>query len=73
VYEVSKTGGVQTQMAIMEKKLDMIMKAMANHSIALVQQVAQVEVCAIFSHSNHTTKTCPMSSIAGQEQVNFVG
>jgi hypothetical protein len=51
----------------MEKTLDVLVKAMTNHSSAHVQQVTQVKVCAIFSHIDHTTKTCPMFSIVDQE------
>jgi hypothetical protein len=36
-------------MAAMEKKLDMLVKAMTNHSSAPIQQVTQVELCAICS------------------------
>jgi hypothetical protein len=51
----------------MEKKLDMLVKAMTSHSNAPIQQVTQVKVCAICSHIDHTTKTCPMFSIVDQE------
>ena len=37
-------------MVAMEKKLDMLMKAMTSHSSAPVQQVTQIKVCAISSH-----------------------
>jgi hypothetical protein len=70
---VNTNGGVQTQMATMERKLDMIVKSMTTHNISPIQQIAQVEVCAICSHSNHTTETCPMSSFTNQEQTNYVG
>jgi hypothetical protein len=33
----------------------------------------QVEVCAICSHSDHTTETCLMFSFIDQEQANYVG
>ena len=36
------------------------------------KQVLRAEVCAICSHSDHTTETCPMSSFADKEQVNYV-
>jgi hypothetical protein len=62
VYEVNINGRVQTQMATMERKLDMLVKALTTHKISHIQQTAQVEVCAIYSHSDHTTETCPMSS-----------
>jgi hypothetical protein len=67
IHKESTNGGVQARMAVMEKKLDMFVKAMTNHSIALAQQVTQVEVCAICSHIDHTIETCSMSSIADQE------
>jgi hypothetical protein len=54
-------------------KLDMLVRAMSTHNISQVQQVAKVEVCAICSHSNHITKTCPMSSFTEQEHANYVG
>jgi hypothetical protein len=46
---------------------------MTTHNISPIQQIAQVEVCAICSHSYHTTETCPMSSFTDQEQLNYVG
>jgi hypothetical protein len=38
-----------------------------------IQQIAQIEVCAICSQFDHTTETCPMSSSTDQEQANYVG
>jgi hypothetical protein len=73
VYEVNRNNGVQTQMATLEGKLDMLVKVMTTHNISPVQQIAQVEVCAICSHSDHTTETCPMFSFTDQEQANYVG
>lgn len=73
VYEVSTNDGVQSQMAAMEKKLDILVKAMSAQNISQVQQVAKIEVCAICSHSNHTTETCPMSCFTDHEQANYVG
>jgi hypothetical protein len=49
VYEVNINGGVQNQMATMERKLDMLVKAMTTHGILPIQQIAQIEVCAICS------------------------
>jgi len=72
VYEVNINGGIRTQMATMERKLDMLVKVMTTHNISLIQQIAQVEVCAICSHFDHTTETCPMSSFKDQEQANYV-
>jgi len=68
---VNDNNGVQTQMATMERKLDMLVKVMTSHNISPIQQITQVEVCAICSHSYHTTETCPMSSFTDQEQVNY--
>jgi hypothetical protein len=67
IHEECTNSGIQAQMTAMEKKLDMLMKAMTSHSSAPVQQVTQVEVCAICSHIDHTSKTCPMFSIVDQE------
>jgi hypothetical protein len=53
VYEVNINGGVQNQMATMERKLDMLIKAMTTHNISPIQQIAQLDVCAICSHSDH--------------------
>jgi len=72
VYEVNINGGFRTQMATMERKLDMLVKAMTTHNISLIQQIAQVKVRAICSHFEHTTETCPMSSFIDQEQANYV-
>jgi len=49
----------------------MLVKVMTTHNISPIQQIAQVEVCAICSHSDHTTETCPMFSFTDQEQANF--
>jgi hypothetical protein len=64
---------VQTQMDTLERKLDMLVKVMTTHNISSIQQIAQVEVCAICSHSDHTTETCPMFSFTDQEKANYVG
>jgi hypothetical protein len=73
VYEVNINGGVQNQMAAMERKLDMLIKAMTTHNILPIQHIAQLEVCAICSHSDHTIETCPMFSFTDQEYANYVG
>jgi hypothetical protein len=73
VYEVNGNNGVQTQMATLKRKLDMLVKVMTTHNISHIQQVAQVEVCVICSHSDHTTETCPMFLVTDQEQANYVG
>jgi hypothetical protein len=67
IHEESTNGGIQAQMAALEKKLDMLVKAMTSHSSPFVQQVTQVEVCTICSHIDHTTKMCPMLSIVDHE------
>jgi hypothetical protein len=67
IHEENTNGGIQAQMAAMEKKLDMLMKAMINHMSTPVQQVTQVKVCAICSHIDHTTKTYPIFSIVDHE------
>jgi hypothetical protein len=67
IHEENTNGGVQTQMATMERKLDMLVKTMTGHNISHVRQIAQVGVCAICSHLDHITETCPMSSIIYQE------
>lgn len=59
IYEVNDNNGVQNQMATMERKLDMLIKAMTTHNISPIQHIAQLEVCAICSHFYHTTKNCP--------------
>jgi hypothetical protein len=72
VYEVNGNNKIQTQMATLERKLDMLVKVMTTHNISPIQQIAQVEVCAICSHSDHTTETCPMFSFTDEEQANYV-
>jgi hypothetical protein len=66
IHEEITNGGVQTQMATMERKLDTLVKAMTSHNVSPVRQIAQVDVCAICSHLDHTIET-PMSSIVDQE------
>jgi hypothetical protein len=55
------------------RKLDMLVKVMTTHNISPIQQIAQVEVCAICSHSDHTTETCPMFSFTDQEKAKYLG
>jgi hypothetical protein len=73
MYEVNTNGGVQNQFATMERKLDMIVKAMATQYISPIQQVTPLQVCSICSHSDHATETCPLYSFVDQEQANYVG
>jgi hypothetical protein len=63
-YEVNLNDGSQNQMATMEWKLDTIVKAMTTKNISPSQQAAQLEVCAICSHSDHSTETCPLYPFA---------
>jgi hypothetical protein len=67
MHEESTNGGVQTQMSTMERKLDMIVKAMTSHNFFPIQQIAQVKVCTICSHLDHTNEMCPMFSIVDQK------
>ena len=66
-------GGSPNQMATMDIKLDMTVKAMALQNISPSQQVAPLQVCTICSQFDHTTDTCPLYSSADQEQANYVG
>ena len=59
-------------MATVVRMLDMIIKVMTTHSIDPDLQVAQVNVCAICSHFEHITETCPMFSFADQELANYM-
>jgi hypothetical protein len=56
MYEVNINNGVQNHMATMERKLDMLVKAMTSQNIFPIRQIAQVEVYAICFHSDHTTE-----------------
>ena len=56
-----------------DRKLDMIVKAMALQNISPSQQAAPLQVCSICSQFDHTTNTCPLYSSADQEQANYVG
>jgi hypothetical protein len=69
---VNGNNEIQTQMATMERKLDMLMKVMTTYNISPIQQIAQVEVCVIYSHFDHTIETCPIFSFIDQEQANYV-
>ena len=73
MYEVNMIGGSSNQMATVDKKLDMIVKAMALQNISPSQQAASLQVCAICSQFDHTTDTCPLYSSVDQEQANYVG
>jgi hypothetical protein len=59
-------------MAIVDRKLDMIVKAMALQNISPSQQAAPLQVCAICSQFDHTTDACPLYSSVDQEQANYV-
>jgi hypothetical protein len=73
MYEVNLNGGSPNQMAVVERKLDMIVKAMSAQNISPSQQAAPLQVYAICSHFDHTTETCPLYSSIDQEQANYVG
>jgi hypothetical protein len=73
MHEVNPNGGSPSHMAIVDKKLDMIVKAMALQNISPSQQAAPIQVCAICSQFDHTTDTCPLYSSLDQEQANYVG
>jgi hypothetical protein len=73
MYEVNLNGESLNQMAVMERKLDMIVKAIFAQNISPSQQAAQIQVCAVCSQFDHTTETCPLYSSVDQEQVNYVG
>ena len=66
-------------MTNVDKKLDMIVKAMTLQSISPFQnispsqQAAQIQVCAVCSQFDHTTNTCPLYSSTDKEQANYVG
>ncbi|XP_062006006.1 uncharacterized protein LOC133723206 [Rosa rugosa] len=62
VYEVDS----RNQMVAVERKIDMLMNALANGIKATPQ------VCSICSYSDHTTDRCPMSAMS-EEQVNYMG
>jgi hypothetical protein len=67
VYEVNPNGGSPSHMAIVDRKLDMIVKAMALQNISPSQQAAPIQVCAICSQFDHTTDTCLLYSSVDQE------
>jgi hypothetical protein len=73
LYEVNLNGRSPSHMVAMDRKLDMIVKAMALQNISPSQQAAPPQVCAIYSQFDHTTDTCPLYSSADQEQANYVG
>jgi hypothetical protein len=73
MYEVNTNSGVTNQMDVLQKTLSMLVNTMTIQNISLVQQAAQLQVCAICSHFDHTTQTCHLYSSADQEQANYVG
>ena len=73
MYGVNLNGESLNQMAIVERKLDMIVKAISAQNISPTQQAAQIQVSAVCSQFDHTTETCSLYSSADQEQVNYVG
>jgi hypothetical protein len=73
LYEVNLNGGSPNHMVVVDRKLDMIVKAMTLQNILPSQQVAPPQVCAICSQFDHTTDICLLYSFADQEQANYVG
>jgi hypothetical protein len=73
MYEVNLNGRSPNQMAIVDRKLDMIVKAMTFQNISHSQQAAPLQVYVVCSQFDHTTKTCLLYSSANQEQANYVG
>ena len=73
MYEVNTNSGMQNQMDVIQKTLNMLVNTMTTQNISPIQQDAKLQVCAICSHSNPTTKTCPLYLFANQEQANYVG
>jgi hypothetical protein len=49
MYEVNLNGESSIQMAVGDRKLDMIVKAISAQNISHSQQAAQIQVCAICS------------------------
>ena len=73
MYKVNPNGGSPSHMATVDRKLDMIVKAMALRNISCNQQAAPLQVCAICSQFDHTIDTCHLYSFVDQEQANYVG
>jgi hypothetical protein len=60
LYEVNSNGGSSSHMVAVDRKLDMIVKAMALQNISPIQQATPPQVCALCSQFDHTTDTCPL-------------
>jgi hypothetical protein len=73
LYEVNLNSGSPSHMVAVDRKLDIIVKAMALQNISPSQQAAPHQVCAICSQFDHTTNTCSFYSSVDQEQANYVG
>ena len=73
MYEVKPNSESPNHMATVDRKLDMIIKAMALQNISPSQQAAQIQVCAVCSQFDHTIDTYPLHSSADQDQANYVG
>jgi hypothetical protein len=56
MYEVNLNGESPNQMATVERKLVMIVKAISVQNISPTQQAAQIQVCAVCSQFHHTTE-----------------
>ena len=57
MYKVNQNGGSPNQMATMERKIDMIVKAIFAQNISPNQQAAQIQVCVVCSQFDHTIET----------------
>jgi hypothetical protein len=73
LYEVNLNCRSPSHMVAVDRKLDMIVKAMALQNISPSQQATPPQVCAIYSQFDQTTDTCPLYSSPDQEQANYVG
>jgi hypothetical protein len=73
MYEVNTNSKVKNQMDVLQKTLNMLVNTMTTQNISPVQQFAQLQVCAICSHSDHTIETYPLYLFADQEQANYMG
>jgi hypothetical protein len=67
MYEVNTNSGVQNQMNVMGRTLNMLVNTMTTQDISPVQQAAQLQVYAICFHYDHTTEICPLYLFADQE------
>jgi hypothetical protein len=73
LYEVNLNGGSPSYMVAVDRKLDMIVKAMAFQNMSPSQQAEPPQVCANCSQFDHTIDTCLLYSFVDQKQANYVG